>query len=102
MASEASATAQCCHELLRAVGSLPLAPLGQPGASPQPRGAAHLCPHSWDSCQCFCVGLPDLDSSLRLIAALRAGGCRHDSISPAHTRAAFILVFFKRRMSFPS
>lgn len=33
--------------------------------------------------------------------ALRAGGCQPDNISPLHIRAAFILVFFKRRISFP-
>lgn len=33
---------------------------------------------------------------LRFIVAPRAGGCQPDTISPLHTRAAFILVFVKR------
>lgn len=42
-----------------------------------------------------------LSSVLRFTVALRAGGCQPDNISPLHIRAAFILVFFKWRISFP-
>lgn len=98
-----------------ATGSLLSAPLGPaqwvtpPHTELSPPACASLH-HPWDTAQhppphragksvWGCSSW--LGSLLRFIVALRAGGCQPDTISPLHTRAAFILVFFKRRMSFP-